>query len=313
MVTLRWGVLGVGRAGRARARALADDPRAEPVVGWRGDPGAVGLAAAASADAVLQSDLDAVAICTPDTTHPALVRRALEAGLHVVCEFPLAGSAREAAALFDLADACGQVLHVEHIELLGGAARVLRSACVGARLTGGSCRFQTGPRSEIFSVAHANVARLHRLLDVWGPPEGVAVHERTDTWLLATLSWPGNPDHYTGDARLTLEFRLEEGRRRRTEILFETDCGEYALLDRVLLHQGQVVELPAVAGLFLQDQLEATAEILDGAPPTVGRAAVLAALALADRLDRAPLEDPLPPDRIDLSEFDLDAIVYEAG
>ncbi len=310
---LRWGVLGVGRAGSARARALADDPRAVPVVGWRGDPEAVGLQLADSVESVLASDLDAVAICTPDTTHPALVRQALDAGLHVVCEFPLAGCAQEAAALFDLAEARRLVLHVEHIELLGGAARVLRRACAGSRLTGGSCRFQTGPRSQIFSVAHANVARLHRLLDVWGPPEGVAVHERTDGWLLATLSWPGNPDHYTGDARVSLEFRIEEGRRRRTEILFETNQGEYALLDRVLLHQGQVVEVPRVPGLFLQDQLEASAEILDGVPPTVGRSAVLAALALADQLHAAPLEDPLPPDRIDLSEFDLDAIVYEAG
>lgn len=313
MVTVRWGVLGVGRAGRARARALADDPRATPVVGWRGTPSSVGLAEADCVDAVLAGDLDAVAVCTPDTTHPALVRRALEAGLHVVCEFPLAGSAQEAASLFDLAEERGLVLHVEHIELLGAAARVLRDACDGARLTGGACRFQSGSRAQIFSVAHANVARLHRLLDVWGPPSDVAVHERTGDWLLATLSWPGNPDHYTGDARLSLEFRLEEGRRRRTELLFETDRGEYALLDRVLLHQGRVVPLPSVPGLFLLDQLEASAQILDGDAPTVGRAAVLDVLSLADRLDRAPLRDPLPPDRIDLSEFDLEAIEFEAG
>ena len=45
----------------------------------------------------------------------------------------------------------------------------------------------------------------------------------------------------------------------------------------------------------------------------MGRAEVLQVLALADRLASAPLQDPLPPDRIDLSEFDLDAIEFEAG
>ena len=43
---LRWGIIGVGRAGAARARALAADPRAEAVLGVRGDPVAAGLAAA---------------------------------------------------------------------------------------------------------------------------------------------------------------------------------------------------------------------------------------------------------------------------
>lgn len=313
MVTVRWGILGVGRAGAARARALVADPRATPVLGWRGDPAAAGLAVADSVEAVLEADVAAVAICTPDTTHPALVRQALLAGKHVVCEFPLAGSADEAAALFDLADARGRVLHVEHIELLGPAARWIKAACADRRLTGGSCRFQSGARSEVFSVAHANVARLHRLLDAWGPPADLAVHERTDSWLVATLSWPGNPEHYAGEARIALEFRLEAGRRRRTELLFETDQGEITLLDRILMHRGRVVDLERGPGLFLTDQLQASAEILDGTPPTVGRDAVLAVLALADQLASAPLQDPIPPDRIDLSEFDLDAIEFEAG
>ena len=38
MMSVRWGVVGVGRAGRARVNALRSDPRSTIVGGWRGDP-----------------------------------------------------------------------------------------------------------------------------------------------------------------------------------------------------------------------------------------------------------------------------------
>lgn len=57
---------------------------------------------------------DVVHVLTPPVTHPALVRAALEAGAHVVCEKPLALSAGEAEALLDLADANGLLLVENH-------------------------------------------------------------------------------------------------------------------------------------------------------------------------------------------------------
>ena len=66
MMKVRWGVLGVGRAGRARAKALRSDPRATLVGGWRGDPESVGLTAFQSFEDMLQH-VDAVAICSPGT------------------------------------------------------------------------------------------------------------------------------------------------------------------------------------------------------------------------------------------------------
>ncbi len=313
MAALRWGIVGLGLAGRARARAMAEDPRAVPVLGFRGDPAAVGLPVADSLQALLAADIDAVAICAPDRTHPELVAAALEAGKHVLCEFPLAGSAAQAAALFDRAEAAGRVLHVEHIELLGPQAAFVRDHARGRQIQGGSCRFTSRPRTGIFSLAHANIARLHRILDALGPPDDVAVFERDPDSLWAQLSWPGNPEHYTGEARIDLHFKQEEGASRRFEMVLDFAGASLTCLDRTVLVQGLPVALPPGPGLFLADQLEASAEILDGQPPTVGRAAVLRALALADRLDQDPLRPPLPPDQFDLSEFDLDAIEFEAG
>jgi predicted dehydrogenase len=56
-----------------------------------------------SAGDVLASDVTVVAIVTSPDAHAELVRRALEAGKHVVCEKPVAMSRAEAEPLFSLA------------------------------------------------------------------------------------------------------------------------------------------------------------------------------------------------------------------
>jgi predicted dehydrogenase len=58
--------------------------------------------------------LDAVIVATPPQTHSALTAAALRAGLHVLCEKPLAPSAAECAALIDLAAERELVLAVGH-------------------------------------------------------------------------------------------------------------------------------------------------------------------------------------------------------
>ncbi len=52
-------------------------------------------------------DVDVVHVCTPNATHAPLVRAALTAGKHVVCEKPLAVDPAEAQELSDLATAAG--------------------------------------------------------------------------------------------------------------------------------------------------------------------------------------------------------------
>jgi predicted dehydrogenase len=56
--------------------------------------------------------VDFVDICTPPGSHAGLATRALEAGLHVLCEKPLVTRAEDAAALARAAQ--GRVLHTVH-------------------------------------------------------------------------------------------------------------------------------------------------------------------------------------------------------
>jgi predicted dehydrogenase len=54
-----------------------------------------------------QVGLDAVVIATPDYTHYAMTMAALDAGLHVLCEKPLALNAKEARAMQSMAESKG--------------------------------------------------------------------------------------------------------------------------------------------------------------------------------------------------------------
>lgn len=291
---IRWAIAGAGRAGSARGRAILADPGATLVRAWRGDPAGLGVAAAADFDALLGDDIDAVAVCTPDATHPALVRGALDAGKHVVCEFPLAGDRLAAGDLYDLAAARGRVLHVEHIELLSGTARWIRGRVLGRRLLGGSVRFTGGPRADATSVAHANIARLQRLLDAVGAPGSLAVRWRDDAQLQAVLRYSGNPDRFDGMAEVHVDFVHGAGLPRRTELVLELSDGTVMQLGQTVLDRGVPVALPPGPGLFAADHAAAMACIRGTGLPYADRERVIAGLTLADRLAGAPITGGMP-------------------
>ena len=76
--------------------------------------------------ALADPSLEAVAIATPPHTHYSLVRKALEAGKHVLVEKPLARTADEAAELIALADQLGQVLMPGHTFLYSPSVNKVR-------------------------------------------------------------------------------------------------------------------------------------------------------------------------------------------
>ncbi|MGH2975507.1 MAG: Gfo/Idh/MocA family protein, partial [Solirubrobacterales bacterium] len=77
--------------------------------------------------ALADSSLEAVAIATPPHTHHALVRKALEAGKHVLVEKPLARTAEEAADLMTLAEELDLVLMPGHTFLYSPPVTKIRN------------------------------------------------------------------------------------------------------------------------------------------------------------------------------------------
>jgi predicted dehydrogenase len=98
--------------GEARIAAVSDLRPAQRAECERRLPGARWYA---SPDALLDGEsLDFVDICTPPSSHAALVRAALDRGLHVLCEKPLVRSLDELAPLARLAQRSRRVLQAVH-------------------------------------------------------------------------------------------------------------------------------------------------------------------------------------------------------
>jgi predicted dehydrogenase len=107
MTDLRVGIVGVQGIGLFHAFALANASGASLTAVCDIDDAAAGKAGAdfgvpafgTSAALYASGEVDAVVIATPAGTHGPLVREALDAGLHVYCEKPIAPTAEEGYAL----------------------------------------------------------------------------------------------------------------------------------------------------------------------------------------------------------------------
>jgi biliverdin reductase len=185
---VRVGMVGTGFVARLRAEALSQTPevRLVAVAGQRQAETqlfADRYGATALPDwqtLVHHPDLDLIMVCHINSGHGEVVRAALEADRHVVVEYPLALDADEAAALIALAQTKRRLLHVEHIELLGGTHRALKAhlAAVGQPHYARYCTLSPkhpAPRSwtyspELFGFPLVGaLSRLHRLIDCFGP------------------------------------------------------------------------------------------------------------------------------------------------
>ena len=143
---LRGGIIGLGNVavhGHLPAWRERDDVEIVAVTDARAERRAASAEALPrarwhdSVDALLdEARLDFVDICTPPSSHASLIRRALERGLHVLCEKPLVHTAAELASIAPLAVKSGRVLHTvhnwHHAPIVRRTAELLRQGAIGA-------------------------------------------------------------------------------------------------------------------------------------------------------------------------------------
>jgi len=139
----RLGFLGVGWIGRNRMEALARDGLAR--VTAVADPQPEALAAAIevapsaaraeSLEELLEHELDGVVIATPSALHADQAIAALERGLAVFCQKPLARDAEETRRVLDAARGADRLLAVDlsyrHVEALRAAQEQVASGALG--------------------------------------------------------------------------------------------------------------------------------------------------------------------------------------
>jgi biliverdin reductase len=201
---IRVGIAGTGYAAKLRAEALQAEPRAQLVAIAGNSPERThafsetyNAAACASWQALIErDDLDLVIIATVNRSHGAIAQAALQAGKHVVVEYPLALDVAEAEAAIALAQSHNKLLHVEHIELLGGVHQALKAALpkIGTPFFAQYITLKPerpAPKRWTYDLEQFGfplvgaLSRLHRLVDLFGAIDSVGCQaqfwQNTDT------------------------------------------------------------------------------------------------------------------------------------
>ncbi|ACQ81606.1 oxidoreductase domain protein [Beutenbergia cavernae DSM 12333] len=133
---LRAGVIGLGWAGQQHVNAYAAAPgvelvalaaKEEELLASIGDAHGVAGRFTDWQQMLAEADLDVVSIATPTFLHSPMTVAALEAGLHVLCEKPMAENATAAARMVAAAESAGRVLDIAFNHRQRGDVAALRS------------------------------------------------------------------------------------------------------------------------------------------------------------------------------------------
>jgi biliverdin reductase len=312
---LRVGLVGTGYAAKLRAETLNTDPRAElvAVVGHTPEKAAafsqaVGAERIASwSDLVSRADVDLIMISNINREHGAIARAALQTGKHVVVEYPLALEVEVATELVTLAQTQGKLLHVEHIELLGGVHQALIQSlpAIGAVFY---ARYATinpqhpAPQKwtyhpDLFGFPLIGaLSRLHRLVDLFGRVQSVSCQVRY---------WRTNAaDPHYQTCLCTAQLRFQSGLvaevtygkgeafwqpSRIFEVQGETGAlvfdGEQGSL--IQGDQPQAIEVGSRRGLFAKDTTMVLDHLTEGKPLYITPEASLYTLKVADAARRS--------------------------
>lgn len=307
--TIKVGLVGTGYAAQRRAEAFQDSSLSEliAVVGnslentqsfcdsyninsvgsWQG--------------LVNDSSLDLICICNVNRDHGLVVRGALLADKHVMVEYPLTLNPSEADDLINLARQKQKLLHIEHIEILGGLHQALKKhlSDIGtpflARYSTILSKQKVAPHWT-YSYDYygfpflAAVSRINRFTDLFGEVDSVNCNARfwdapetgyfSSCWCQAQLSFKnqmmvnltyGKGEKFKTSDR-TLEIYGDEG-----TILFEGEKG------KIIGGKEEIeIEVASRRGLFAQDTQIVLEHLTTGKPLYIDNTASAYSLKVAN-------------------------------
>jgi predicted dehydrogenase len=311
----RLGFLGVGWIGRHRLRALAEAGVAEIAAVADASEAAAreaageapGCATVGSLDALLDVELDGLVIATPSALHAEQAVAALERGVAVFCQKPLARTAAEARWVVDAARAADRLLGVDlsyrHVAGVSELRRLVQDGALGRifaadltfhnaygpdkawyadpRLSGGGCVMDLGIHLVdlalwVLGAGAREVASVHALLRAGGEPVAAGGARpggasgppaRAEDFAVAQLELAGGTA-----VRLACSWRLAAGQDCVIEAAFHGTRGGAVLRNL----DGSFYDLAV-------ERLDGTRRVRLAGPPDPwgGRAAVVWARALA--------------------------------
>ncbi|MFE4104747.1 Gfo/Idh/MocA family protein [Almyronema epifaneia] len=307
------GLIGTGYAAKLRAETFQSDPRSQLLSVAGHTPAHTaefaqnhGAEVAPHWQALIERrDLDLICICGINSDHGSMVQAALQANKHVVVEYPLALDVDLAAKLIELAQQRQRLLHIEHIELLGGLHVAMQShlPTIGQPYY---VRYSTlnpqrpAPQRWTYHGDRfgfplmAALSRVHRLTNLFGAVAKVGCQFSSDratagyfksclctaqlsftSGLLAEVTY-GKGEHIWAASR-RMEVHAAQG-----GLVFEGDTG--TLLTAAGEHP---LEVGGRRGLFAKDTESVLDYLTSGTPLYVSNTASLYALQVADAARRA--------------------------
>ncbi len=305
---LKVGLVGTGYAAKLRAQTLQSEPRSDLVAIAGHTPEKTqefaqtyqALALDSWQELVERPDLDLVVICNINRDRAAIARAALMAGKHVVVEYPLDLEPQAAEDAIALAQAQGKLLHVEHIELLGGVHQALRQSIpeIGTPFYARYCTINPqhpAPRKwtynrELFGFPLIGaLSRLHRLIDLFGEVVSVSTQARfwqddgefysaclCATGLRFNSGLIGEVIYGKGKTFFQAERKFEVQGEQGT-LIFDGDEGKLVKQDATTS-----IEVGSRRGLFAKDTKMVLDYLLEGTPLYVTPAESLYTLKVAD-------------------------------
>jgi biliverdin reductase len=314
MKLLRVGIVGTGYAAQKRAEAILEDKRAILVSATGSNAERISdfankftvIAVNSWQELVNQADLDLIFICNANGQHGAIALAALRSGKHVVVEYPLALNYLEAAAIISLATEKQKLLHIEHMEIIGGLHQAIKEYLpeVGKIFY---ARYSTiAPQrnvvrnwkyhQEMFGFPlNAALSRVHRLTDLFGEVENVFCQNRywncdeanyfTACLCMAILNFTNGviaeitygKGNVFWQGQRTFEIHGERG-----TLLFEGEKGS-------LIRDREITPIPVISrrGLFAKDTTMVFDNLLENKSLYVQPAASLYATKVADTAQKS--------------------------
>jgi len=311
---LRVGIVGSGFVAKLRAEIFSQDPRIT-LMAIAGNPEKAQAIAQEFAiphlyqywsELVVRADVDLVVICNVNRDHGAVVGQALRSGKHVIVEYPLSFNLAEAEELVKLAKQQNLMLHVEHIELLGGVHQLVMEhlAKVGSPFY---ARYSTKSpqrpvpdkwtyKPDLFGFPlTAAVSRLNRIIVLFGKVKAVSCQLRYrgehlprhftscvcnaqlqfENGVLADVSYSKGEDFWQPE-------RVMELQGSQGALIFSGDKGKLITAD------GEMeLDAGTTRGLFKKDTENVLSHLFTGTPLYANHESILHSLAVANAAEKS--------------------------